>query len=302
MIDVIVPVYKPDNRFVELLDKLQEQTVVPDRIIIINTEKELWENAGIKVKWHNVEVCHITKKEFDHGNTRNMGMNMADAEICIMMTMDALPANNKLIEELIKPLEQERVVVSYARQLAYEDSSLTEKLTREFNYPAQSQIKSAKDIEKLQIKAYFCSNVCCAYKKTAFDKLGGFITKTIFNEDMIYAAKVINAGYEVAYSAEALVYHSHEYSGMMQFHRNFDNGISHAQNPDVFDKVTQEGEGMRMVKQVTWKLIKSGHLLETVRYIWCTGCKYIGFKLGCKYNKLPKAIVLWCTSDKSYFD
>lgn len=301
MVNVIIPVYRPDERFVELINKLKTQTIVPDRIIVINTEEKLWtETLGDK-GMDGVEVCHITKQEFDHGNTRNKGMAMSDADICIMMTMDAIPADDRLVEYIVKPLEDEKVVASYARQLAYENSSLTEKLTREFNYPDVSRVKSASDIEELQIKAFFCSNVCCAYKKIIFDELGGFVTKTIFNEDMLFAAKAIDAGYSIAYCAEALVYHSHEYSGIMQFHRNFDNGVSHAQNPEVFERVTQEGEGMRMVKTVISKLLGAGHIFEAVRYIWCTGCKYIGFKLGCRYNRLPKAMVLWCTSDKSYF-
>ena len=57
-------------------------------------------------------------------------------------------------------------------------------------------------------------------------KLGGFETRTIFNEDMIFAGKVILAGGAVAYCAEARVIHSHNYSGIMQFKRNFDLGIS----------------------------------------------------------------------------
>ena len=41
------------------------------------------------------------------------------------------------------------------------------------------------------IKTYFCSNVCAAYKKDIFEKLGGFVDRTIFNEDMIYAGNLI---------------------------------------------------------------------------------------------------------------
>ena len=49
--------------------------------------------------------------------------------------------------------------------------------------------------------------------------------KTIFNEDMIYAADLIHAGYGIAYAADAKVVHSHNYSCSQQFHRNFDLGV-----------------------------------------------------------------------------
>ena len=79
---------------------------------------------------------------------------------------------------------------------------------------------------------------------------------TIFNEDMIYAAGVIQAGYAIAYAADAKVIHSHNYSGWQQFTRNFDLGVSHVQYPAVFDGVPPEGEGMKLVKKTAVYLAK----------------------------------------------
>lgn len=109
---------------------------------------------------------------------------------------------------------------------------------------------------RLGIKTYFCSNVCAAYKRDIFEQLGGFVNHTIFNEDMIYAAGVIQAGYAIAYAADAKVIHSHNYSGWQQFTRNFDLGVSHVQYPAVFDGVPPEGEGMKLVKRPPFILQK----------------------------------------------
>ena len=92
-------------------------------------------------------------------------------------------------------------------------------------------MKSKEDIEKLGIKTFFCSDVCAAYKRDIFDRLGGYPDHAIFNEDMIYAHKAIMAGYSIAYAADACVYHSHNYTGVQQFHRNFDMGVSQADHP-----------------------------------------------------------------------
>lgn len=48
-------------------------------------------------------------------------------------------------------------------------------------------------------------------------EMGGFITHTIFNEDMIYAGKIVLKGYLVAYQADARVFHSHNYGNVEQF-------------------------------------------------------------------------------------
>jgi rhamnosyltransferase len=65
---------------------------------------------------------------------------------------------------------------------------------------------------------------------------------------MIYAAKVIENGYQIAYAADARVIHSHNYTGKQQFHRNFDLGVSQAEHPEVFEGISSESEGIHMVK------------------------------------------------------
>ena len=39
---------------------------------------------------------------------------------------------------------------------------------------------------------------------------------------MIFAGKLIQKGYAIAYVADAKVVHSHNYTNSQQFHRNFD--------------------------------------------------------------------------------
>ena len=39
-VDIIIPVYRPTEKFLRLLDLLERQTQPVHRIIIVNTEKE----------------------------------------------------------------------------------------------------------------------------------------------------------------------------------------------------------------------------------------------------------------------
>lgn len=54
---------------------------------------------------------------------------------------------------------------------------------------------------------------------------------------MIYAAKAVEAGYSVAYAADAQVVHSHNYTNGQQFHRNFDLGVSQAEHPEILQHI-----------------------------------------------------------------
>ena len=173
----------------------------------------------------------------------------------MFMTQDAVPVNEFLIEELVRPYKDNRVAATYARQVPEANADIIERFTREFNYPKESMIKSLKDLDRLGIKTYFCSNVCATYRRDIYEKLGGFVDKTIFNEDMIMAHAIIHAGYMIAYRAEAMVVHSHVYSYLQQFSRNltwYPTG-----SMDVFLKVRSESEGMRLFKSTLRYLIDS---------------------------------------------
>ena len=306
-VDVIIPTYKPGRKLLLILRKLARQTFPVNQIILCNTEKEYFDSF-LEKYWPdgnplpgNPMVYHIPKEEFDHGKTRAEAVMRSDADAFLCMTDDAVPANDHLVEKLVRTLDRENVAVAYARQLAGAKAGMTESYTRQFNYPDVSMDKSISDVERLGIKTYFCSNVCAMYKREIYDRLGGFIRHTIFNEDMIYAGGAVQKGYTIAYVAGARVFHSHSYSGSQQFHRNFDLGVSQAEHPEIFASVPSEGEGLKMVKETIAYLAKKGKFLKIYDLLVMSTCKYAGYLLGKNYKKLPMSIVKKCTTNPGYF-
>ena len=303
--DVIIPVYRPDEKLNKLINALLSQTLLPRKIILINTEREEFlkfsSEEAFLAQSPLLELHHIQKAEFNHGATRNYGVSLSNAAFFVCMTDDAIPAGNGMMEELLKPFASESIGISYARQLPAPDCGLIEHYTRSFNYPETERIKTAKDLPELGIKTFFASNVCAAYRRSYFDALGGFTEHTIFNEDMIYARHLIDAGYAISYSAKAEVIHSHNYSGMEQLHRNFDLGVSHAQFPEEFSGIKAESEGKKLVLQTCRYLLKIRKPWLIVRLIWQSGCKYIGYFLGKRYRKFPMWFVKWCSMNRGYW-
>ena len=264
--DVIIPTFKPGDKLEKLLRRLLEQSVPVGRVIIMNTEEKYWDAERFESLFEGEDtkltVCHIRQSEFDHGRTRHEGILKSDADVCICMTHDCVPYDRNLVKELLEALDaSERVAAAYARQLPAADCGVIERYTRDFNYPAVSRLKGKEDEDELGIKTYFCSNVCAAYRRDIYLKLGGFTKKTIFNEDMIFAGHAVEAGYQIAYAADAQVIHSHNYTAMQQLHRNFDLGVSQADHPEVFGRLHSEGEGIRLVKKTAKWLVENGYVL-----------------------------------------
>lgn len=305
-VDVLIPVYKPGKTFLELLRRLLVQTYPIQRIIIMNTERKYWNEAEIAplfaesdTRW---SVFHLTKPEFDHGRTRHQGMMESDAEICLCMTQDAVPQNRRLVEHLVEALEScPDAAVAYGRQLPASDCGVIERFTRAFNYPPESRVKTRNDLDELGIKTFFCSNVCAAYRRSRYLELGGFIKRTIFNEDMIFAGTAVQAGYAIVYAADACVVHSHNYTALEQLHRNFDLAVSQADHPEIFSGIPSEGEGIRLVKKTAACLVSTGHWYLLPRLVSQSGMKYLGYRLGRNYRRLPMWLVRKLSMNRVYW-
>lgn len=300
-IDVIIPVYCPGDDFWQLLERLNSQKYPIHRMILMNTGEAPWADEIVK-KYLNCEVYLLKKENFDHGGTRHLAATFSDADYLLFMTQDALPADDCLTEKLLESFSRDELIkVAYGRQLPNDQCREIEKYTRKFNYPEESRVKSKEDIGTLGIKTFFCSNVCAMYEKAAYDQMGGFIRRTIFNEDMIFAGGLVKAGYKIAYAAEAKVIHSHNYNALEQFHRNFDLAVSQADHPEIFAGIRSEKEGIRLVINTAKHLLRVKKPWLLFPLVTTSAGKILGYKLGQNYRRLSKKFILKCTMNRSYW-
>ena len=299
-VDVVIPVYHPGESFGKLLDMLGKQTRTPSKIILMITEN------GEKVHPEydavpRLEYHSVRPEAYDHGGTRTSGAAFGSSGYILFMTEDAVPEGETFIERLLSGFEDPGVAAVYARQLPRENAGPIERFTRGFNYPAESRTKRKEDLETFGIKTFFCSNVSAMYDRACFESLGGFFSPTIFNEDMLFAHKLIMSGHAVRYEASARVIHSHAYTGKEQYRRNFDLAVSQADHPEVFASVSSEGEGMKLVKSTAKYLLKSGNFYRLPQLIYESGMKYLGYRKGLRYRSLSPEQCMKNSTNKNYW-
>ena len=300
-ISVIIPTRNAEAYMDNLLISLTNQSKKIHEIIVIDTASKD-KTKEICEKYDAVKFIQIRDGEFDHGGTRNRAAKQATGDILVFMTQDAYPEDDNFIYELTKNLGENNIVASYGRQKAREDAQVLEKFARSFNYGEQNIIKSKEDIDKLGVKTFFLTNVCSAFLANEFWKVEGFPEKTIMNEDMIIASKLIFAGKKVLYSAKAVVIHSHKYTYMQQFKRNFDVGVVFTDSSDYFYGVKSESEGIKYVKAAAKYLVKNKKVYLIPHLVIDSGFRFIGYKMGQRYNKLPIKMVKKMSMHSFYFN
>jgi rhamnosyltransferase len=275
---VIVPTLNAASgwhRFVESLLR----SISADRVLIVDSSStdgtvDLARAAGFRV--HT-----IPRAEFNHGRTRQLAAELlTEAEILVYLTQDAIIAHPDAIERLLQSFASPSVAAAFGRQLPHAGATPIEAHGRLFNYSAQSGLRTLKSREQMGFKAIFISNSFAAYRRDALLAVGGFPGDVIFGEDTVTAAKLLLSGWQIAYVAEAEVFHSHSYTWKQEFRRYFDIGVLHERESWLIEEFGGAGgEGGRFVKSELrylwpqhWWLIPSALIR--------TALKLVGYRLG----------------------
>lgn len=278
-VSLVIPTLNAEGDIEGLLNCIYRQTCRPDEVIVVDSSSSD-RTVDIVKTFEWVRLISIERSEFNHGLTRDMALRESIGDIVCFMTQDAVPADEFYIENLIAPILNDfRVVVSSGRQLPKDDARRFEQLVREFNYGPESNVHSKADVATMGIKAYFATDVCSAYRRSAYIGLGGF-GKTDMSEDMLMAAKAVNAGYSVAYAADACVHHSHNLTPVEQYHRNYAIGRFLESNRQIVSCVSEVGEGGKLVKSVSLQLLREGNIREFVAFGFDCCARLLGNRAG----------------------
>ncbi len=299
---LIIPTLNAGEQFQELLAQISRQTL-PTKKLIVDSEStdrtvEVAKNFGF-------EVLTVSRAEFNHGATRQFAAEYLSKkfplDVVIFLTQDILFHDENSLALLVKIFSvSPKIGLAYGRQLPHENATNEAEILRAFNYPAGNQIRTFESRKIFGIKAAMASNSFAAYRVEILRKVGGF-PSVILCEDMYVAAKMLVAGFETAYVADAQVYHSHNYTAAQEFRRYFDIGTFHAREGWIREKFgSAEGAGKKffvMKISVLWKK----NPVECFSAIFRDAMKFFGYRLGRLEKFLPKIFCRAVSTDKNFW-
>ena len=273
-VSVILPTLNAAGEIAALLAAFKDQTRPPDEILVVDSGST--DGTAELARSHGARVISVPRDQFDHGGTRDAALRQTTGEFVLFLTQDALPADERYIEHLLKPFADERIAAVSGRQLPHPDARPYVRAVQQYRYPAQSRTWGPEEREALGIRAYHLSDVCSAYRRSAYEAVGGFPHPLPTNEDMLIAATFLDAGYRLAYCADAAVVHSHDLTLRQEFRRNVLIGRFLQEYGERLGNPRETGEGLRMVRQVLLQLLRSGHPLECLAFAADCAARLLG--------------------------
>lgn len=277
-ISVIIPTLNAGEQLKKLLDMLHAQTVQPVEILVVDSQSA--DHTCEIARAGGAHVLVVDRKTFDHGGTRDMALRQTTGDIVVFMTQDALPVDAHMLENLIAPFEDPGVAASVGRQIAYAHASAYEKLVREHNYPDEELVWGMEDVERLGVRAFRVSDVCAAYRRSAYLESGGFDHPILTNEDMLMAEKLLRLGHKLAYTARASVYHSHDFTFRQEYRRNYIIGRTMKRYEARFHYINEMGAGAKLVKEVMIALARKGQFVQCMRFAMNCAARLMGNRIG----------------------
>jgi rhamnosyltransferase len=171
----------------------------------------------------------IAANAFDHGQTRNLGIEQAGGELVVLLVQDALPASDSWLTALTAPfLADDRLAGTFARQVPrpgagaiardYLDRWIASSaVARTASVAGRAELEALEPMAQLQRCAF--DNVCSCVRRSVWAEHP--FKKTPIGEDIEWARDVLIAGYRLAYVPAAEVIHSHDRPARDEFVRTF---------------------------------------------------------------------------------
>ena len=309
-VSIVIPTKNGGELFERVLRRVFEQkTKYEYEVICVDSGST--DNTIDIIKKFPCKLYQISPEEFGHGKTRNYGASKGTGEFIVFITQDALPVDEKWLENFIDAMKiDEEVVGGFGIHKPYPECNVLDQrdITLHFKgFGDKNTIYYMDDPVRYQMEegyrhflAFFSDNNSCL-RRSVWEKYP--YPDVNFSEDQIWAKHMIELGYKKVYCPTAAVYHSHNYPLKTYFKRYYDEykAIYEIHRYQMYTSVKGMLHGMFYLIGRDFKYICNpqnhiSHKLKQMHYAWVRNrYKSIAGYIGGSYHGFPEPV-------KEYFD
>lgn len=213
-ISIVIPVKNGSTTIADCLNAIRNQTIYKECEIIIIDSGSTDGTLEFLKQYDDVKVISIDPKTFNHGATRNLGVQHAQGEFVVMTVQDAVAADNYWLEKMLRHFEDNEVAGVCGQQIVPHD--LDKNPHEWFRPQSEPEVKSVqfKDINSFyKLSAAEKRSICgwddvnAMYRKERLKEIP--FESFIFGEDMFWAKTALEKAYKLVYDHSARVNHYH---------------------------------------------------------------------------------------------
>lgn len=212
-ISVVIPVKNEAAGIGACLDGILAQSVAVREILVIDSGSTDG-TQDIARSRPKTRVLEIPPSEFNHGDTRNLGVRETTGELILFTVGDARPYDTGWIAALLEGLTDDDVAAVWGAQVVA-DSPDTNPLEwyRPISTPRLEVFRfdsaEAFDAAPPKTRHVACGldDVTALYRRSALEQIG--FRRIVYGEDVMFALDAHRAGWALARNPAAKVYHFH---------------------------------------------------------------------------------------------
>ncbi|GAA4426804.1 hypothetical protein GCM10023188_09260 [Pontibacter saemangeumensis] len=214
LISIIIPVKDGDYWLDETLYAIKRQTIFYCAEIIAIDSGSTDSSLAI-LENHSVHLIQVDPTSFNHGLTRNIGVEAARGEFIVMTVQDAKPSDEFWLEHLLNGFENDANVAGVCgQQIVPHDLDKnpiewfrpqSPPRIKKYYFPGPDKFENLSPSEKRSVCGW--DNVTAMYRRSVLLEIP--FKKTNFAEDALWAKDTLLKGYSIVYNNWARVYHYH---------------------------------------------------------------------------------------------
>ncbi len=173
-----------------------------------------------------IRLISIDAGEFNHGDTRNLGVQVSNATYVVMTVQDAEATDEFWLQNLLDGFDEETVAGVCGQQIVPHDPDknpvdwfrpISPPGRKKYQFTNPDDFNALPDREKQKICSW--DNVNAMYRRETLIKLP--FPRVDFAEDALWAKNALLAGYAIVYNNAAKVKHYHHETPEYAFKRSF---------------------------------------------------------------------------------
>lgn len=268
-ISVIIPVKNGADTIRACLEGIFSQTL-RDQLEVIVIDSGSSDGTIHILQEYPVRVSQIPPGEFNHGDTRNLGVTLARGELVLMTVQDATAASPDWLAIMAGHFTDPAVAGVCGQQIVRHDpdkNPLQWFIPASEARPEKIHFTDPEVFRKMPGKEQhqYCNwdDVNAMYRKTALQALP--FRRLMFSEDTLWARDALSWGMTLVYDYRARVYHYHHQPFKFYFKRTY---IILYQNYKFYNYIRYPKNPLIRIPQIVIRLLRKRlPLQEKMRWI-----------------------------------